>query len=148
MSPRLGGGRPWDWTGPFGARYTIRVSDTTPQGALDEYRAVISKVESRQSVVHLAHAIVVGIAGLAVGGAAVRLGIDLSPSNVGWAYGVGGVAAGLVAYAVVRALLAQRARRSERRHVEQLVAIGKRLRLDEPSGHWASWASSPAEGPR
>jgi hypothetical protein len=96
---------------------------------LDSLQAELS---SRSSIVHFAHTGVAMIAALIVAGAAGKLSWD-TPKYPQVGLGIGMLALGLCAYAVIHYRRGQRVLRYELERFELLKSLRRALHLDDPS---------------
>ncbi|MBI3183808.1 MAG: hypothetical protein HYZ28_16850 [Myxococcales bacterium] len=105
-------------------------TDTPSRQELDRLQLELS---SRSSVVHFAHAAVSMLLALIIAGMAAKLFWDIQPRYFYLGAAVWLLALGLAAYSVVRYLLGKRVLKVEARMYEELLALRRALRLDDPS---------------
>lgn len=106
----------------------------------NELQRLQAELASRRSIVHYAHAAVALLGTLILGSAFLKLytdqqrlgGWDRSEHRA-WGLALLGVAAGTLSYAIVRALLGRRRMKQEARQYERMLALRKKLNLDDPS---------------
>lgn len=97
-----------------------------------EHDAVLASLETRSSTLHFAHAAVSFFFAVSLGGTAGKLWWDYAVEEPTWWMIAAGLSGAVLAYSLVRLVLATRSYRSERTQVDRLLTLRKEIGLDAP----------------